>query len=124
MPTQILPEHAADRDGAREYALQCRMPTDVYEWIRLQRFLTRRSMRSIVREALASYRTEVEAGRLVPEPGRATMAETTTYTIRLSGESYEWLRITAFHTRCSINALLGDALIRFHAAQAEGTPDS
>jgi len=120
------PEHAtAAGDGPRTYSIQCRVPPPVYEWLRVHRYQTHRSMTRSVWEAVAAYRVEVDTGRIVPERGVREGGESgdmVKLTLRLDDETYEWLRTTAFHARSSINALVVAALTRTHAAQTEGTP--
>jgi len=81
-------------------------------------------MQSIAVEAITAYRVEWETSHAMREGLPREGGAAVKYPLRLDDDLYEWLRTTAFHTRRSINALVGDALIRFHAAQAEGTPDS
>src|SRR2546423_12777120 len=49
--------------------IQSRLPTDLYEWLRLRAFLLRQSMNSIVLEAVARYRPTLEAGGGTPPKG-------------------------------------------------------
>ncbi len=125
MSTPAPPDdHAADVSSAASRFIQCRVPTELYEWMRLQGFLTRRSMNSIALAAVAAYRAEVEAGRIVPERGAPERGEAVKYNVRVGDEVHEWLRTTAFYARTSINALVVAALTRAHAAQVdrEGAP--
>ena len=46
--------------------IQSRLPTDIYEWLRLRGFLLRQSMNSIVLDAVAEYRVAIEAGSIRP----------------------------------------------------------
>lgn len=98
--------------------IQCRVPADLYERMRLQAFLTRRSMNSIALAAVAAYRNEVEAGRIVLERGAPVQGETVKYNVRVGDDLYEWLRTTAFHARLSINALIVASLARSHRERA------
>ncbi len=126
MPTHARPDRDATvaKEPARSRFIQCRLPTELYEWLRTTAFLTRRSMTGIVRETVAAYRTEVEGGRIVPERSVLEDGAQVKSSVRLDDEVYEWLRTTAFHTRTSINVLVVAALTRAHAAQTEGVPDS
>jgi len=112
-------DHAADISSAASHFIQCRVPTELYEWMRLQRFLTRRSMNSIALAAVAAYRAEVEAARIAPERGAPERAEIVKYNVRVDDDLHAWLRTTAFYARTSINALAVAALARAHAATAE-----
>jgi len=119
-PTQTPPvDRAASAEPAPSHFIQCRVPTALYEWIRLQGFLTRRSMNSIALAAVAAYRAEVEAARIAPERGAPERAEIVTYNVRVDDDLHAWLRTTAFYARTSINALAVAALARAHAATAE-----
>jgi len=114
--TRSNDHHPADEQSAAPRFVQCRVPADLYEWMRLQGFLTRRSMNSIALEAVAAYRIEVEAGRVALERGALIQGETMKYNVRLGDDLYEWLRTAAFHAHLSINALVVAALARAHAA--------
>jgi len=125
MSTPAQPDdHAADETSAASRFIQCRVPTELYEWMRLQGFLTRRSMNSIALATVAAYRAEVEAGRIVPERGAPERGEMVTYNVRIDDDLHEWLRTTAFYARTSINALVVAALTRAHAVhpEREGAP--
>lgn len=123
MPTPTSPDHDATKEhGSHGHFIQCRVPTDLYEWMRLQGFLTRHSMNSIALASINAYRAAVEAGGVAPERGTREGDEATKYNVRVGDELYEWLRATAFHARTSINALLVAALARAHAAQTDETP--
>ncbi len=111
-------DRAAGKEPARARFIQCRVPATLYEWMRLQAFLTRRSMSSIVLAAVAAYRIEVEAGRIVPERGAPERGEIVAYNMRVGDDLYKWLRTTAFDARTSINALAVAALALAHATQA------
>ena len=126
-PTRTPPlDRAASAEPAPSRFIQCRVPTALYEWMRLQGFLTRRSMSSVTRTAIAAYRAEVEAGRSPPERAAPERGDVVKYTVRVDDELHEWLRTTAFYARTSINVLAGAALAHAHAhaAQAarEGAP--
>jgi len=73
-------------------------------------------MSSIALAAMEGYRTEVEAGRIVPERGVPERSEIATYNVRVGDDLYQWLRTTAFDARTSINVLGVAALARAHAA--------
>ena len=125
MTTPARPDHDATgaEDMARPHFMQCRLPTALYEWLRMSAFQTRRSMTRIVREAVAAYRVEVEAGRIVPGPGRLARARgRPTYSLSLDAETHAWLRTTAFYAHTSLNALLVAALTRASGAQTEVVP--
>ncbi len=125
MPTPP-PSDQDTTTGERPHAsfIQCRLPTELYEWMRLQGFLSRRSMNSIAVASIDDYRAEVEAGRIAPERGvrggTRGDGEMVKYNVQVKDDLREWLRTTAFHARTSINALLVAALARAHAAQTEG----
>ena len=116
MATPTRPDVQTATQMAPARFIQCRIPTELYEWMRLQGFLTRRSMNSIALGAVETYRAEVEAGRSAPERGRPAPDAAVKYNVRVGDPLYEWLRTTAFHTRTSINALVGAALAQSHAA--------
>jgi len=80
-----------------------------------------RALSSIVRAAVTAYRTEVEAGRIVPEHDAPECGEIVAYNVRVGDDLYQWLRVTAFDARTSINALGIAALARAHADYAAGT---
>ncbi len=125
MSTPAQPDdHTIGTEPAPSRFIQCRVPTALYEGMRLQGFLTRRSMNSIALAAVAAYRAEVEAGRSAPERGVPARGEMVKYNVRVDDELHEWLRTTAFYARTSINALIVAALARAHAAQTarEGAP--
>ncbi len=107
---------------ARSHFMQVRLPTELYEWLRTSAFLTHRRMTTIVREVVAAYRMEVEAGRIVPEGGVREDGAHAKSVVQLNDETYEWLRTTAFYTRSSINALIIAALTRAQTTQTEETP--
>jgi hypothetical protein len=99
--------------------IQSRLPTDLYEWLRLRAFLLRQSMNSIVLEAVADYRTTVEAGEVTPTKGAPERDAIVKYNVRVDEDLYEWLRTTAFFARVSINTLLIAALVRFREAHQD-----
>ncbi len=111
-------DRAASEASAPSRFIQCRIPAALYEWMRLQGFLTRRSMNSIALGTVVAYRAEVEAGRIVPERGAPEHGEVVKYNVRVDDELHEWLRTTAFYARTSINALGVAALARAQEAQA------
>lgn len=118
IPTQTPPvDRAARAEPAPSRFIQCRVPTALYEWMRLQGFLTRRSMNSVALAAVVAYRAEVEAARIAPERGAPERGDVVKYNVRVGDELHEWLRTTAFYARTSINALIVAALTRAHAAQ-------
>ena len=103
--------------------IQSRLPTGVYEWLRLRAFLLRQSMNSIVLEAVGAYRVAVEAGEVTPSKESGAEHDTAVkYNVRVDDDLYEWLRTTAFYARVSINILLIAALVRFRAAHQDDTP--
>jgi len=95
--------------------IQCRAPAPLYEWMRLPGD----SIDSIVLEAVAAYRIELDASG--GAPGHATRASgpQVTYNVRLDPTTYAWLRTTAVHAGASINALVGAALIQAQADQGK-----
>jgi len=110
-----------DPPATPNHFIQCRVPTDLYQWMRLQAFRTRRSMNSIALEAVTAYRAAVDAGHTTRE-GRVLVAgEIVKYNLRVGDDLYEWLRMTAFHAHSSSNALVVAALARAHDDQAGGT---
>ncbi len=112
---------SVDPPAPRGHFIQCRVPTDLYEWMRLQSFRTRRSMNSIALEAVTAYRAAVEAGHTTRE-GRVLVAgEIVKYNLRVGDDLYEWLRSAACHAHSSSNALVVAALARAPADQAGGT---
>lgn len=98
------------------HVIQCRLPIDLYEWLRLRAFQGRRSMNSVTFAALADYRAAFAAGEVAlgkePDDG----ADTTKYTVRAADDLYEWLRETAFYARVSMNSVVVVALRRSRAA--------
>ncbi len=122
MTPQAPPEHnTVATTAALPRFIQCRNPAALYEGMRQHGLQTRRSINSIVLEAVAAYRAEVDAHG--GAPGHAPLAggRQVTYNIRLDDDLYNWLRTTAFHARTSINALIIAALTRAHANEQERT---
>ncbi len=111
----------ASEEPGRGRFIQCRLPADLYEWMRLRGFLARRSMNSIVLEAVAAYRADLDASG--GAPGQATFdgGPQVKYNVRLDSDTYEWLRTTAFYARVSINSMICAALASERAAHAEPT---
>ncbi len=110
-PTPTPPvDCAASTEPVPSRFIQCCVPTELYEWLRLQGFLTRRGMSSVARTAIAAYRAEVEAGRIAPERGMPVRGDVVKYTVRVDDELHAWLRTTAFYARTSITVLAGAAL--------------
>ncbi len=100
--------------------IQSRLPTSLYEWLRLRAFLLRQSMNSIVLESAVEYRRDVEAGTVAPSKETGGDPDSVVkYNVRVEDDLYEWLRTTAFYARVSINSLLVAALIRFRAAHED-----
>lgn len=100
--------------------IQSRLPTSIYEWLRLRGFLLRQSMNSIVLEAAGEYRAAIDAGRIVPSKDSGAEPDTVVkYNVRVEDELYEWLRTTAFYARVSINSLLVAALVLYREAHQE-----
>jgi hypothetical protein len=103
--------------------IQSRLPTGLYEWLRLRAFLLRQSMNSIVLESVVAYRAAVEAGEVTPTKESGAEHDTVVkYNVRVDDDLYEWLRTTAFYARVSINTLLITALVRFRAAHQDDMP--
>lgn len=112
MTTQTAPaSNGADSASAPSRFIQCRTPTVLYEWIRPRGFLTN----SIVLEAMAAYRTELDASRGAPGQAMPDDGPQVTYNVRLDNDTYDWLRATAVHAGASINALVVAALANAHA---------
>src|SRR2546423_1093310 len=99
--------------------IQSRLPTDLYEWLRLRAFLLRQSMNSIVLEARADYRSVGGAGEVTPTKGGPERDAIVKYNVRVEEGLYEWLRNTAFFARVSINTRLIAALVRFREAHQD-----
>src|SRR2546421_12938979 len=85
--------------------IQSRLPTELYEWLRLRAFLLRQSMNSIVLEAVADYRTAVEAGEGTPAQGAPERDAIGKYKWRGGRELYAWLRTNALFARRSLHTL-------------------
>ena len=102
--------------------IQSRLPSETYEWLRLRGFLLRQSMNSIVLEAVAEYRTVVEAGQATPAKESSGDDTVVKYNVRVEDDLYEWLRTTAFYSRLSINTLLVAALARFREQRKDSDP--
>ncbi len=102
-----------EKKSGRMRFIQSRLPTDLYEWLRLRGFLIRRSMNSIVLEAIADYRVAVDAREVVPAKDGITRDDTVKYNVRVDDDLYEWLRTNAFYARISINAIFVSALVRY-----------
>ena len=103
--------------------IQSRLPTGLYEWLRLRAFLLRQSMNSIVLESVSAYRAAVEAGEVTPAKESGAEHDTVVkYNVRVDDDLYEWLRTTAFYARVSINTLLIASLVRFRAAHQDDMP--
>jgi len=107
----------AERQTPHTRFIQCRLPADLYEWMRLRGFLLRKSMNSIVLSAVGEYREAIESGQATPSADqRGTSGDTVKYNVRVDDDLYEWLRTTAFYARLSINTLVATSLVRYHAA--------
>jgi hypothetical protein len=102
-----------ERKSGRMRFIQARLPNDLYEWLRTRGFLMRRSMNSIVLEAIAEYRVAVDAKEIAPSKDGITRDETVKYNVRVDDDLYEWLRTNAFYARLSINAIFVSALVRY-----------
>ena len=110
-----------DEEATTGRYIQYRIPPEMYEWVRLQGYLTHGSMNSVVLASITAYRTMVEAGQITLEPGRATLDGLVTCNVRVGGPLLEWLRVTADHAPASMAALVRAALTCARAAQTEGT---
>ncbi len=127
MPTGATPNHNAAAAGSSlARFIQCRSPAVLYEWMRRHSLQTRRSMNSIVLEAVAASRADLDAGQGAPGQPPRDGGRQVAYNVRLDTDTYNWLRTTAFYARTSINALIVAALARAQADHAEGTaaPDA
>ncbi len=100
--------------------IQCRSPAARYEWLRRHALHTRRSINSVVLEAVVAYRADPDASGGVPGPGQPMRdgERQVMYNVRLDDDLYTWLRTTAFSARVSINSLIGAALACASADQA------
>ncbi|HVA88501.1 MAG TPA: hypothetical protein VNL71_01530 [Chloroflexota bacterium] len=97
--------------------MQCRLPAEQYEWLRYRAFINRTSMNSIVLEAITDLQTEAKTNvplTLLVTPGTSGGVK---FNVRLSEETYEWLRTVAFDCRGSINQLLIGALAAYRKRQ-------
>lgn len=109
----------SDKKSGRMRFIQSRLPTELYEWLRLRGFLLRRSMNSIVLEAIDEYRAAIGAGTTAPSKDGGAREETIKYNVRVDDELYEWLRTHAFYARLSINVLFVSALVHYCAAHPD-----
>ncbi len=112
-----------EKKPGRMRFIQSRLPTDLYEWLRLRGFLMRRSMNSVVLEAIADYRVAVDAREVAPTKDGITRDDTVKYNVRVDDDLYEWLRTNAFYARISINAIFVSALVRYRDVHPD-TPAS
>jgi hypothetical protein len=98
--------------------MQCRLPAEQYEWLRYGGFINRISMNSIVLEAIRDLQEEVKtkASLTLPATNGPGM-EFKKFNVRLSEDTYEWLRTIAFECRSSINQLLIGALATYRKRQ-------
>ena len=97
--------------------MQCRLPSELYEWLRYRAFINRASMNSIVLEAIADLQAEAKTNvplTLLVTPGTSGGVK---FNVRLREETYEWLRTVAFDCRGSINQLLIGALAAYRRRQ-------
>ncbi len=99
--------------------IQSRLPTELYEWLRLRGFLLRRSMNSIVLDAIDEYRAALDAGEVAPRKDAVAREETIKYNVRVDDDLYEWLRTHAFYARLSINVLFVSALVHYRDAHPD-----
>ncbi len=111
-----------DTPSSRAHFVQCRLPADLYEWMRLRAFLTHRSMNSVALAAMGDYRAAIDAGQAKPDKSQAESAGVTKYNVRVDDDLYEWLRTTAFYAHLSINTLVVTSLDRYHAAHKDENP--
>jgi len=112
-------ENESDKKSGRMRFIQSRLPTELYEWLRLRGFLLRRSMNSIVLEAITEYRRAVDAGDVTPSKDGIARDETIKYNVRVDDDLYEWLRTNAFYARLSINVIFVSALVRYRDAHPD-----
>ena len=108
----------AKKSGRMRF-IQSRLPTELYEWLRLRGFLLRRSMNSIVLDAIDEYRIAVAANEVAPSKDGVAREETIKYNVRVDDDLYEWLRTNAFYARLSINIIFVAALIRYRNAHPD-----
>lgn len=104
--------------------IQSRLPGDMYEWLRLRGFLSRRSMNSIVLEAVGEYRTAIESGQAALSKESLGREPVVKYNVRVDDDLYEWLRTTAFYARLSINVLFVAALLRYREKHSDSAMPS
>jgi predicted HicB family RNase H-like nuclease len=99
--------------------MQCRLPMEQYEWLRYGAFINRVSMNSIVLEAIDELRAEIKTKAKAAQatPGTGNSLEFKKFNVRLSEETYEWLRTAAFECRSSINQLLISAITSYRKHQ-------
>jgi len=113
----------AERQTPHTRFIQCRLPAELYEWMRLRGFLLRKSMNSIVLTAVSEYRETIESGQVAPSADqRGASGDTVKYNVRVDDDLYEWLRTTAFYACLSINTLVATSLVRYHAAHENERP--
>ncbi|MCA1599314.1 MAG: hypothetical protein LC769_09935 [Chloroflexi bacterium] len=111
-----------EKKSSRMRFIQARLPNDLYEWLRTRGFLMRRSMNSIVLEAIADYRVAVDAKEIVLSKDGSARDETIKYNVRVDDDLYEWLRSNAFYARLSINAIFVSALVRYRDVHPDTSP--
>jgi len=104
--------------------IQSRLPSDMYEWLRLRGFLSRRSMNSIVLEAVGEYRTAIESEEATLSKESLGREAVVKYNVRVDDDLYEWLRTTAFYARLSINVLFVAALLRYREKHSDNAMPS
>jgi predicted HicB family RNase H-like nuclease len=98
--------------------MQCRLPAEQYEWLRYGGFINRISMNSIVLEAIRDLQEEVKTTASLTLPAtHGPGMEFKKFNVRLSEDTYEWLRTIAFECRSSINQLLIGALATYRKRQ-------
>ena len=91
--------------------MQCRLPVALYEWLRLRAFVGRTSMNSIVLQAIVELQAESPDMEIpLSLPVIQGTSGGVKFNIRLSEDTYEWLRTKAFISRGSINQILISAL--------------
>ncbi len=114
----------ADEHKRHTRFIQSRLPSDMYEWLRLRGFLSRRSMNSIVLEAVGEYRTAIESGQATLSKESLGREAVVKYNVRVDDDLYEWLRTTAFYARLSINVLFVAALLRYREKHSDASMPS